>query len=665
MNSTRQIWQEKIEPLKMAASSSKSMTEEIIDAIKDKTYDSCVSTLTKTHCVNLKKFKRERLPEGTWITIKRFVNKSNRPVPDAMFDLFGEFSSQSGSEVCDTMIGWSYDNFCMLDSAFKVALRHRNTTLQAWLNNMADEHTPRDELTLYILARMYRRHVYVFMQKFWWTTLLYTIPVSEKELMAQCDVVLVYIRDGVFGELEPIRGPAPTQKMGKESPPKLPTPPKASTHQTLDTQGEQKQTKQDLNDRPQPAGITQSTLVKDAQQADTDVTPESANAPHTEDHEETRQQASNTTGVTATLGVIPESVDESLQVETVAGRDEADSPTLPSIGVFLSKTCTIPLIHCDFEQIKKTVEQQTMQNKGETGTSDQIQEENTCTNTSQDTAGIGIPTEGNNQPEICTSARKRTIIDYKKFLEEYADKPPSPPKKKKEIDLKRKPSKTRIAAEKYSRSRFFTKPTHLPRPVRRRKAKADSPVASGSMEGQIKKANSTTNSETITIPATSHETQDVIDALLLLGNPPEESLPGLEDNEVLMPIKRPQQTGPELLPNVPPDANPPIPPEPLGTVPKPGALLGVAVKTDQNENLTVTDDQPNDADDNGDSQTDEKNRKKKTFVTKEYGLKRRVKTKRKFKCGACDAELDNVRDYNQHYLDNHPPIPCPILPPAF
>ena len=306
-----------------------------------------------------------------------------------------------------------------------------------------------------------------------------------------------------------------------------------------------------------------------------------------------------------------------------------------------------------------------MQNKGEAVTSDQTQEKNTCTNTSQDTAGIGIPTEGNNQPEIRTSARKRTIIDYKKFLEEYADEPPSPPKKKKEIDLKRKPSKTRIAAEKYSRSRFFTKPTHLPRPVCRRKAKADSPVASGSMEGQIKKANSTTDSKTITVPATSHETQDTIDALLLLGNPPEESVPGLEDNEVLMPIAGPQQPNPELLPDVPSEANPPNPPKPPGAGPKPGTLLGVAVKTDQSENPTITEDQPDDADDNDDSQMDDKNGKKKTFVTKEYGLKRRVKTKRKFKCGVCDAELDNVWDYNQHYLDNHPPTPCPYCPQLF
>ena len=218
--------------------------------------------------------------------------------------------------------------------------------------------------------------------------------------------------------------------------------------------------------------------------------------------------------MTAATGVIPESVDESLQIETVAGHAEADTPVLPSIGVFLSKTCTIPLIRCDFEQIKKTVEQQTLQDKGETVTSDQTQEENRSTNTSQVTAVIGIPTEGNSQPEIRTSARKRTIIDYKKFLEEYADEPPSPPKKKKkEIDLKRKPSKTRIAAEKYSRSKFFTKPTYLPRPVHSKKTKADSPVASGSMEGQTKRANSTTDFETITVPATSRETQDAIEAL--------------------------------------------------------------------------------------------------------------------------------------------------------
>ena len=206
---------------------------------------------------------------------------------------------------------------------------------------------------------------------------------------------------------------------------------------------------------------------------------------------------------------------------------------------------------------------------------------------------------------------------------------------------------------------------HVPRPARRRKATANSPVASGFMEDQTKTVNFTTNSKTTTVSATSSETQDAIEALLLLGNPQEESVPGLEDNEVLMPIARPQQIDPELLLDVPSDANPSNLPEPLGAVPKPGTLLGVAVKTDKNENSIATEDQPDDANGNGDSQTEDKNGKKKTFITKEYGLKRRVKTKRKFKCGVCDAELDSVRDYNQHYSDNHPPTPCPYCPRLF
>ena len=93
-------------------------------------------------------------------------------------------------------------------------------------------------------------------------------------------------------------------------------------------------------------------------------------------------------------------MEESLQVETDAGHEEADTPVLPSIGVFLSKTCTIPLIHCDFEQIKKTVEQQTMQDKGEAVASDKTQEENKFTTTSQDTAVIDILTEGDSQLKL-------------------------------------------------------------------------------------------------------------------------------------------------------------------------------------------------------------------------------------------------------------------------
>ena len=120
--------------------------------------------------------------------------------------------------------------------------------------------------------------------------------------------------------------------------------------------------------------------------------------------------------------------------------------------------------------------------------------------------------------------------------------------------------------------------------------------------------------------------------------PPEQAAPDLDDNEILMPIVGPQNQNAEPLPPALPVMNLPNNPEDV-TTPKPGTVLGIAIKTGQTDNTPNADDQPNDADD---KQTDDKNVKKETFVTKEYGLKRRVKTQRKFKCGVCTAELETI-----------------------
>ena len=109
---------------------------------------------------------------GTWITCKRFLTNSKRIVPNALFDLFSEFSDQKGSIVHDNMVGWAFDNYRLLADVCKITMDQRKTTLQAWINEMAKEQTPGDEIALYILSRMYHKHVFVYTQMFWWTTLL-------------------------------------------------------------------------------------------------------------------------------------------------------------------------------------------------------------------------------------------------------------------------------------------------------------------------------------------------------------------------------------------------------------------------------------------------------------------------------------------------------------
>ena len=98
---------------------------------------------------------------------------------------------------------------------------------------------------------------------------------------------------------------------------------------------------------------------------------------------------------------------------------------------------------------------------------------------------------------------------------------------------------------------------------------------------------------------------------------------------------------------------------------KPGTVLGLAIKTDLVNNPTPTTDEPDDTKETGEIQMGNQGTKKKTFVTKEYGLKKRAKSKCKVKCGVCAMELDTVKDYNQHYLDNHSPTPCPYCPRLF
>ena len=69
---------------------------------------------------------------------------------------------------------------------------------------MVKEQTPGDEIALYVLSRMYCKRAFMYTHMFWWTTLLYTWPVQEKEIMEKCEVVLVYMKPGAFGELQKI-----------------------------------------------------------------------------------------------------------------------------------------------------------------------------------------------------------------------------------------------------------------------------------------------------------------------------------------------------------------------------------------------------------------------------------------------------------------------------
>ena len=139
--------------------------------------------------------------------------------------------------------------------------------------------------------------------------MLYTLPVTEKELMTQCDIKLVYIWDSVFGELDAIRGPSTMHKMSTTPPQKPLAPPELPTLSTQDSIADPKATELDQGKPPQNTGITQSTAEIGTSTSDTSVTSESASAPHAVEYEQSQPLAMGNANAVKTSVVIPESTE--------------------------------------------------------------------------------------------------------------------------------------------------------------------------------------------------------------------------------------------------------------------------------------------------------------------------------------------------------------------
>ena len=483
----------------------------------------------------------------------------------------------------------------------------RKTTLHGWITEMAKEETPGDEIALYILSRMYHKHAFVYTQMFWWTTLLYTWPVQEKEIMDECEIVLVYMKPGVFGELQKIRPLTTTiTQFETDRPADLPIvisqnaeeisqpSPKATASKPVITEGA-------CGDNPVPTGSTPISTI-------TGTTPQVLQ------------------GCANLLDMVSHS-----------------STSLPKIDIFMTQGCSIPLIRCDFDSVLKAVNTHNKMMQKNTGSTSPVNK-------------TSYEVQSDKTPEVRTSSRPRTVINYKQFLEEYADAPPTRPRKKREIDLKCKPSKQRIAADKF-RSKFITKPMHMQRLVRHKITKKKPGVISKQTADPQPSTSDTPDpkSRTLLTPATAAQTKDAIEALLMLGDiPAPEKNP--DDNASIIPITGIAPN--RVLDTSQADEQAPEPPQtnqtldPLSNTlvnPTPGSIIGTAVKTDGEP----------------DNDTQEVKIENKDLNIKQYGITRKYKLDWKFKCKICSEKLSSVQEFNQHCSDNHPPLPCPDCPHVF
>ena len=231
-------------------------------------------------------------------------------------------------------------------------------------------------------------------------------------------------------------------------------------------------------------------------------------------------------------------------------------------------------------------------------------------------------------------------MDYSQY--NVTDDPPSPRKKKRKVDLKRRPSANRLAAEKYK-----TKPLNLPRPVRRRNVSTlDNPVTT-SIDPPPSEASTSSTKGTVMKPAMQMETDEVINQLLDIDV-------HQEDNE----------TGEYDVPIAPNQ----IPVQSVGTVPETNTdaqttakdaednnikplllprVLGTAIKIETSANNEKSKSKP------------------KVFKTVEYKLKRKYSKPRKFSCVKCVQKFETQKELNDHFRTAHLPVKCDLCQEHF
>ena len=170
-------------------------------------YNNVVCAITNERAVDMVTFHKNIMRKEQWVDIRKFVSKGKRELSDGLFEIFGNYSDEPPHTVRDNLCGWIYDNFRQIETWFSIALKQKGISLTDWTENVRNPKQPGDELCLYLLCRMYRKHVLVHLKHYWWCTIQHKLPGDLHEILDQCHLELVFVREWVFGEVKQIRKP--------------------------------------------------------------------------------------------------------------------------------------------------------------------------------------------------------------------------------------------------------------------------------------------------------------------------------------------------------------------------------------------------------------------------------------------------------------------------
>ena len=91
-----------------------------------------------------------------------------------------------------------------------MVMQHKNLEFDKWLENMQKSTTHGDDIALYVLCRMFNKHAFVHNAMYGWSTMPYRREDNHADIVAKCDLELVFLKCWAFGKVKKIQGPTTT-----------------------------------------------------------------------------------------------------------------------------------------------------------------------------------------------------------------------------------------------------------------------------------------------------------------------------------------------------------------------------------------------------------------------------------------------------------------------
>ena len=137
---------------------------------------------------------------GKHVEMDKFYTRFGNEKPDAIFEVFGNYCGKNGTEVRVMMIDYAYKNRKTIEAEFRNALSAKSKDIGWWIIRQTSKKRAGDELTVYLLSKMFDRHSLIYTLKEPWCTFVHKVDTELSILLGKSDLVFVYTTHG-FGQI--------------------------------------------------------------------------------------------------------------------------------------------------------------------------------------------------------------------------------------------------------------------------------------------------------------------------------------------------------------------------------------------------------------------------------------------------------------------------------